>query len=727
MNIQEIKNAFNFILARRYREVGGDLFEDERRLLSFMPDAFGGCHRYRKEYEFLSDCFTGGILKIVIDITSQSEIEKQSTIQKIISCWTSKYNMDEQKASDLVEFFVRALHENNDNQGLKKMRKLADQDNANEQQMCGDSYFFGCSENKDYAKAVNLYRKAAERGNAAAQFMLGQCYHRGLGIGADYEQAVKYYTESAKQGNANAQFMLGQCDLYIFSCDVDADMRHIQRWGSELREQGDESYNNAHHKWFNSIIGFDLKREWNYDVKITKPQFIISSISYGDYPVNFGVIVDREQAVKWCSEAAEQGDADAQFILGHCYFFGCGVIVNCEQSAEGYKFRFLWCLMNDSTKDYAEAVKWYRNSAEQGNANAQFMLSQCYFFGLGVDKDYAKAVEWLHKSSALHSAAMMALDHYADLGKRYFYGLGVDKDYEMAADWYHKSALLGDATAQFMLGLCYFSGFGVKKRDLKQAVEWYCKSAKQGHANAQFMLGQCYFFGFGNIKEDQKQAVELYRKAAGGDIPDTQSNNDVNTGVYKNKNRNWLIQKGHYRAQFMLGNCYYYGCGVMEDRQKAGAWYLKLLLFGGDIGARFMLEKYNSLGCGINNADYQENDWVFLHGESFFFAKNKNYAEAARLYSKAAEEGHACALFALGDCYFYGHGITPDLTKAAELYSKAAEKGDTCAQCALGDCYFYGYGKDIDWAEAAKLYSKAAEQGDAYAELMLRKFCDVNQ
>ena len=237
MNIQEIKNAFNFILARRYREVGGDLFEDERRLLSFMPDAFGGCHRYRKEYEFLSDCFTGGILKIVIDITSQSEIEKQSTIQKIISCWTSKYNMDEQKASDLVEFFVRALHENNDNQGLKKMRKLADQDNANEQQMCGDSYFFGCSENKDYAKAVELYRQAAEQGDANGQCLLGECYRRGEGVKKNCAEAVKWYRKAVAQRDARGQFLLGEC--YENGGGVKKDYAEAVKWYRKAAEQGD--------------------------------------------------------------------------------------------------------------------------------------------------------------------------------------------------------------------------------------------------------------------------------------------------------------------------------------------------------------------------------------------------------------------------------------------------------------------------------------------------------
>ena len=48
---------------------------------------------------------------------------------------------------------------------------------------------------------------------------------------------------------------------------------------------------------------------------------------------------------------ADQGDAEAQNNLGLRYYNGEGV-----------------------TKDYAEAVKWYRKAAEQGHAEAQFNL-----------------------------------------------------------------------------------------------------------------------------------------------------------------------------------------------------------------------------------------------------------------------------------------------------------------------------------------------------------------
>ncbi len=62
---------------------------------------------------------------------------------------------------------------------------------------------------------------------------------------------------------------------------------------------------------------------------------------------------DLVDAVKQYRHDAEQGNAEAQFLLGCCYQFGEGI-----------------------AKDKAEAVKWYRNAAEQGDADAQTAINR---------------------------------------------------------------------------------------------------------------------------------------------------------------------------------------------------------------------------------------------------------------------------------------------------------------------------------------------------------------
>jgi TPR repeat protein len=82
------------------------------------------------------------------------------------------------------------------------------------------------------------------------------------------------------------------------------------------------------------------------------------------------------EAVKWYRKAAEQGHPDAQYLLGSCYFHGWGAEVN-----------------------QVEAVKWYRKAAEQGNSDAQYKLCLCYFTGNGIRRDEAEALRWCRKAA----------------------------------------------------------------------------------------------------------------------------------------------------------------------------------------------------------------------------------------------------------------------------------------------------------------------------------------
>ena len=121
---------------------------------------------------------------------------------------------------------------------------------------------------------------------------------------------------------------------------------------------------------------------------------------------------DKAEAVKWYRKAAMQGDSRAQTNLGNMYEYGTGV-----------------------GKDEAEAVKWYRKAAEQGYSRAQNNLGVMYDNGTGVEKDEAEAVKWFRK--AVEQGHAMAT---TNLGGMYEYGRGVPQNYAKALRLYHLSA-----------------------------------------------------------------------------------------------------------------------------------------------------------------------------------------------------------------------------------------------------------------------------------------------
>ena len=86
-----------------------------------------------------------------------------------------------------------------------------------------------------------------------------------------------------------------------------------------------------------------------------------------------------------------------------------------------------------------------------------------------------------------------------NLGLCYYAGDGVAKDYREAVKWYRLAAVHGDSDAQYFLGLHYYSGEGVE-RDYSEAFKWYNVAAEQGNALAQYKLGLCYYYGEGITK-----------------------------------------------------------------------------------------------------------------------------------------------------------------------------------------------------------------------------------
>jgi hypothetical protein len=130
-------------------------------------------------------------------------------------------------------------------------------------------------------------------------------------------------------------------------------------------------------------------------------------------------ISDDATAVVELTKLAEQGDAEAQVLLGVRYAFGIGV-----------------------NKDKRTAVEWYKKSADQGYVEAQAILAGYYQSGTVVAQDYMTAIK-------LFTIAAETGDTTSqwELGWMYERGLGV-KDNVRAHMWYNIAASLGDKVSR---------------------------------------------------------------------------------------------------------------------------------------------------------------------------------------------------------------------------------------------------------------------------------------
>ena len=96
----------------------------------------------------------------------------------------------------------------------------------------------------------------------------------------------------------------------------------------------------------------------------------------------------------------------------------------------------MFCSGIGVAQDYAEAAKWYRKAAQQGDAESENSLGCLLRDGEGVPQDYAEALSWFRKAAGQNFP-----EAERNLGGMYLSGLGVEKDPAEGMKWIRKAAL----------------------------------------------------------------------------------------------------------------------------------------------------------------------------------------------------------------------------------------------------------------------------------------------
>ena len=179
------------------------------------------------------------------------------------------------------------------------------------------------------------------------------------------------------------------------------------------------------------------------------------------------------------------GDKVAQKSLGYRYYYGEGL---CQ--------------------DYAKAIYWHRASATHGYPVAFYNLGICYQQGTGVNKSYFEAFKWfLLAAEKGYTKAQYQVGLYYEGNT-----IGVRGNLSESFKWFDKAAQQGDAKAKKEIEEFDVYSGGKHKKDI-EGFDFFRKLAESGNKYGLYILGKCYWHGYG-VDSDYNQALYFFQKAA---------------------------------------------------------------------------------------------------------------------------------------------------------------------------------------------------------------------
>jgi len=237
--------------------------------------------------------------------------------------------------------------------------------------------------------------------------------------------------------------------------------------------------------WMAAIFFMLTATGWPREGEVDEANLRLKAQAYRAY-YGKNEVVDYARALALYRQAAERGDAEAQFVTGGMLFQGQG-----------------------TDPDKRGGFKWLLQAAEQGKTSPESLaiIGAMYLRGSTVPQNYLEAKKWL--ADAAEQGNLAAQN---DLAYLYYNGLGGERDYEKALELYEKAALQGDAMAQANVGLMYAAGSGTAT-DRARGYAWYSLAASRGNLIAAINRNSLMAdMSWEELNRAQAISLELYRQ-----------------------------------------------------------------------------------------------------------------------------------------------------------------------------------------------------------------------
>jgi len=356
-----------------------------------------------------------------------------------------------------------------------------------------------------------------------------------------------------------------------------------------------------------------------------------------------------------------------------------------------------------------EILRYYKYMSEQGETDAQYALGHLYYYGgRGMSQNFDKAFA-LFEEAARKGNNLNAASYY---GHMLSLGIGCQANNTEAQTWLQK-AIRANAKENQALAMTSLALLELKKKaDTEQAQKFLQVASELGHPDAMYNLA-LFQLGWNfslSVTENEHVLFSPSQKKNLANQMKTRKKQTKSSFQLLSV----ASQSGQLQASKMLGKMYAQGAlGVQRSCPLAvsnlklvaerGPWIFELkkaydsFRHGDYTNSLYIYKKFAEAGYELA----QLNAALLEH------KINDNLHQALRLYQLAADQSNPDALLAIGHIHFR-HLLNYDL--AAKFFISSYQFGRNAeAAFYLGFLYQTGLGIHKDWHLAKRHYQLAAQ------------------
>ena len=226
-------------------------------------------------------------------------------------------------------------------------------------------YYNGCGTPKDIKAAIEYWNDATDWNDSESAYYVGTLYIEGTEVEQDLPLGLRYLGFAARNGCIDAQAYMGDCCMN--GVGMDKDSLAAIHWYKQAAEAGHVGSQRELVIRYNEAEKNDSTIFWGRQPGCRDSTDVQFCLGYAYYAK-----ADYTNAVYWWKKAADGGNGDAYYNLGHVYY-----------------------LEEFGMQNIPLAIGYWKLGADLNSPQCQYCYGAVLLDGYAIKKDKKQAIHWL--------------------------------------------------------------------------------------------------------------------------------------------------------------------------------------------------------------------------------------------------------------------------------------------------------------------------------------------